>query len=58
MKRIIDYKVLRGDTLAQLHDKVNDNILDCWEPLGGICYSPYYAGTHEQFYQAMVRYAK
>lgn len=52
---VIDYVVIKTDSLGLLEKQVKELCSKGWSPTGGVCYSPYYSGTSEKFYQAMVK---
>jgi hypothetical protein len=51
----MQYYVVQRSGLSDLVMAVNKFIGEGWEPMGGVCYSPYYAGSSEYFYQAIVK---
>ena len=51
----MQYYVVQRRSLTEIMTAVNKFIEDGWVPVGGLCYSPYYSGTSEFFYQAMVK---
>lgn len=48
------YKILKAEYDFELEDKVNEEIAEGWEPLGGVCVivKPNF---HQIFYQAMIK---
>jgi hypothetical protein len=48
------YKLVRG-TVDEIEDRVNAEILDGWEPQGGVCYWGHSQFGYSLFAQAMVR---
>lgn len=63
-KKILEYVIVVGRTVLEIHDEVNKRIKEGFQPLGGVAIgklslednSGHLSENHANLYQAMVRY--
>lgn len=56
--QLIKYKILSGDLIANLEDKVNEYLSSGWELQGGVCSSisvDYYGKVHKLYTQSLIK---
>jgi hypothetical protein len=58
MNKIKSYKIVKSDNMHKLSERVIEEIMDGWQPLGGVCVIEIGRNNiNWEFYQAIVQYS-